>query len=186
MTAPLILLIEASWAVFLIVWAVTSLQAKATVQRGFGRGSVLWRLVVFAVVVALAQAVMRGWLPRTTFPYGVRAAGATLTVLGIGFAIWARMALGRNWGMPMTLRENPELVTGGPYALVRHPIYTGVSFGLLGTALTVGVWWFFVFLLGFAYFVISARQEEKDMLARFPDAYPAYRARTKMLVPFVF
>jgi protein-S-isoprenylcysteine O-methyltransferase Ste14 len=48
------------------------------------------------------------------------------------------------------------------------------------------VWWFFVFLLGFAYFVISARQEEKDMLARFPDAYPAYRARTKMLVPFVF
>ena len=184
--APLNWVVWASWAVFLLVWAILSLQAKVSVRRAAGRVNMAWRLGVFAVAVLLGEAMARGWLPRTTFPYGVRLVGAGLTVAGIGFAIWARLSLGGNWGMPMTLRENPELVTGGPYAFVRHPIYTGIIFGFLGTALTVGVWWLSVLLLGFGYFAMSARREERDMVERFPDAYPAYRARTKMLIPFVF
>jgi protein-S-isoprenylcysteine O-methyltransferase Ste14 len=179
--------IAACWGVFIIVWAITSLQVKASVrQRGFNRSAILWRLVVFVVAVGVGEAVARGLLPMAIFPYGVRLAGVAITALGIGFAIWARLTLGRNWGMPMTVRENPELVTGGPYAFVRHPIYTGVLGGLLGTALVVGVWWFAVALLGCGYFLISARQEERDMLERFPGAYPTYKARTKQLIPFVY
>jgi protein-S-isoprenylcysteine O-methyltransferase Ste14 len=176
----------ASWAVFLLVWAVLSLRAKASVRRPAAGVNMLWRVGVLLIAVGLGAVMRRGWIPYMTFPYGVRVLGAAITVLGIGFAVWARLSLGGNWGMPMTLREDPELVTAGPYALVRHPIYTGIIFGFLGTALTVGAWWLLVLLLGFGYFAMSARREERDMVERFPDAYPAYRARTKMLIPFVY
>ena len=77
--------------------------------------------------------------------------------------------------MPMTLRERPELVTGGPYAFVRHPIYTGILAAMIGTALTVGGLYFFVVLLAFVYFVISMGREEADMQALFTDTYPRIR-----------
>jgi protein-S-isoprenylcysteine O-methyltransferase Ste14 len=175
------------WAVFIVVWAITSFQAKRSVRRGLNSAGVLWRVGVLVVIVILSRGVATGWIPRPTpFPYDVQVIGVGLTALGIGFAIWARMTLGSNWGMPMTLREKPELVTGGPYAFVRHPIYTGITFAMLGTALTVGAWYFLVLAVAFGYFLISTAQEEKDMVQHFPDAYPAYKARTKRLIPFVF
>ena len=186
MRAP-IQIVGACWVVFIVVWAITSFSAKTSVRRGLNSAGVLWRIGVLVVAVILSQGVARGWIPRPTpFPYSVQLIGVALTAGGIGFAIWARMTLGANWGMPMTLREKPELITAGPYAFVRHPIYTGIAFAMLGTALTVGAWWFFVLVIAFGYFLISARQEEKDMLQQFPDAYPAYMARTKRLIPFVY
>lgn len=183
---PLIWLTAGCWAVFVVVWAVMSFRAKASVRRGIGGGGVLWRLGVFLIALIIAKGIALGWIPRTIFPYGVRVAGVALTAMGVAFAVWARLTLGSNWGMPMTVRENPELVTSGPYAFVRHPIYTGIIFAFLGTAMTVGPWWAFVLVVGFCYFAVSARREERDMIERFPDAYPAYRARTKMLIPFVY
>jgi protein-S-isoprenylcysteine O-methyltransferase Ste14 len=58
---------------------------------------------------------------------------------GIALAIWARVHLGRNWGMPMTQKAEPELVTSGPYRFVRHPIYSGLLAWLLGTALVTNL-----------------------------------------------
>lgn len=112
--------------------------------------------------------------------------GVWLCVAGIGFAVWARVYLGRNWGMPMSLRQGHELVTSGPYAYVRHPIYTGLMLAMIGSAVTEGLLWLLLFAFYFAYFLVGARTEEKMMVAQFPDAYPAYRRRTKMLIPFVF
>ena len=178
--------VAASWALFFIVWAITSFQAKASVRRSYGSTGWMVRLVILVLVVALGRAMGSGLLPRLTFPYGAMVLGAALTAFGVAFAIWARLTLGSNWGMPMTLRENPELVTGGPYAFVRHPIYTGLIFAILGTALVIGAIWLFIFLISLVYFYLSSGQEEKDMMARFPDAYPAYRARTKRLIPFVY
>jgi protein-S-isoprenylcysteine O-methyltransferase Ste14 len=111
--------------------------------------------------------------------------GLALCLAGFGLAIWARMYLGRNWGMPMSLRRGHELVTSGPYAYVRHPIYTGIMLAMIGSALARALLWLLLLLLFSAYFLFSARTEEKMMLAQFPDAYPAYRRRTKMLIPFV-
>src|ERR1700748_3210252 len=100
----------ACWAVFIIVWAITSFQAKRSVRRGLNSAGVFWRVGVLVVIVILSQGVARGWIPRPApFPYGVQAVGVALTAFGIGFAIWARLTLGKNWGMPMTLREKPEL-----------------------------------------------------------------------------
>ena len=178
---------EACWAVFIAVWAISWFRAKASVRRPMTGPNMLWRLAVLAIVVILYQGLKSGWLPRPQpFPYGVQLAGVVITVLGVAFAIWARFTLGRNWGMPMTLREQPDLVTGGPYAFVRHPIYTGIIFAMLGTGLTFGAWYFFVLVIAFGYFLISTQREEKDMTAHFPDAYPAYKARTKRLIPFVY
>lgn len=111
--------------------------------------------------------------------------GVGLCLAGFALAFWARAHLGRNWGMPMSLRQGHELVTSGPYARVRHPIYSGIMLAMIGSALAVGILWLALFALYFAYFLFSARTEEKMMLAQFPDTYPAYRRRTRMLIPLV-
>jgi protein-S-isoprenylcysteine O-methyltransferase Ste14 len=86
--------------------------------------------------------------------------------------------------MPMTQHENPELVTSGPYRLVRHPIYTGMSSMLIGTALVYPL--AALPCLGMVgYTVYSALREERDMEQRFPGSYAEYKKRSKMLVPFL-
>ena len=101
------------------------------------------------------------------------------------FAIWARIFIGRNWGMPMTLKEGHELVTTGPYSYVRHPIYAGILLAMLGSALVFGLWWFAIFFITAINFVYAAKKEEGLMLQQFPNAYPDYMKRTKMLIPFL-
>lgn len=99
--------------------------------------------------------------------------------------LWARVRMVRNWGTPMTRKVEPELVTGGPYRLVRHPIYSGILLGGLGTAVALN--WLRLIVTGLAgiNFLYSARVDERDMTGLFPGTYPAYRALTKMFVPFV-
>jgi protein-S-isoprenylcysteine O-methyltransferase Ste14 len=111
--------------------------------------------------------------------------GVILFLSGLGLAVWARVYLGRNWGMPMTQKGEPELVTSGPYHLVRHPIYSGILLALVGTSLATNIYWLIaVGLLG-AYFLYSATVEEKILTTSFPDSYPSYRTKTKMLIPFL-
>jgi protein-S-isoprenylcysteine O-methyltransferase Ste14 len=187
MSGPVYWIVEACWALFILVWAITSAQAKRSVSRGLNSAGVIWRVAVLVFVAGVSFGIKNGWIPRPTpFPYAVQLVGVPLVMGGIAFAMWARFTLGSNWGMPMTLRENPELVTGGPYAFVRHPIYTGIIFAMLGTGMVFGAWWFIILVVAFGYFLISTAQEEKDMVQHFPDAYPAYKARTKRLIPFVY
>jgi protein-S-isoprenylcysteine O-methyltransferase Ste14 len=159
-----------------------------------GRSSPVGRGIRLVMIVVIALAILYGdRLPLDAFrrltaaaaATGVAAAGSVLCIIGLAFAIWARVTLGRHWGMPMTLRDAPELVTSGPYAYVRHPIYTGLATMMIGTTLVypLGVLWCAVMI---PYMVFSARREERDMERLFPDVYPAYRQRSKMLVPFVF
>ena len=175
-----------TWLAFLISWAIFAMTLGGAARRTYSPAASGARLLILVVLfVALRYS---GRLPPVRV-FGdlapvAAAAGVALCIAGFAFAVWARMALGTNWGMPMTLHENPELVTSGPYRYVRHPIYTGLSAMLIGTAL--------VYPLGalpcalmIAYSVFSARREERDMEKRFPDVYPAYRQRSKMIVPFV-
>jgi protein-S-isoprenylcysteine O-methyltransferase Ste14 len=115
----------------------------------------------------------------------VEAVGTVLFLCGLGLAVWARVHIGRNWGMPMTRMDEPELVTSGPYRLVRHPIYSGILLALLGTALALNLYWLIALGVLGAYFLYSARVEEKLLTASFPTAYPGYRAKSKMLIPFL-
>jgi protein-S-isoprenylcysteine O-methyltransferase Ste14 len=120
-----------------------------------------------------------------TTPWG-DAIGLLLFAVGLCFAVWARIHIGRNWGAPMTQKDEPELVTSGPYHLVRHPIYSGILVAGFGTATALSWVWLIAVLLAGLYFVYSATVEERFMTEQFPDAYPAYKRSTKMLVPFIF
>jgi protein-S-isoprenylcysteine O-methyltransferase Ste14 len=172
--------IAIAWVVFWVGWLVAAIGAKRS--RGGTRQIPLRGLSALAVVL-LFRLVRGGSFEVHSLVLGV--VGVVVFATGIALAVWARIYLGRNWGMPTSQKDDPELVTTGPYRFVRHPIYTGILLGGLGTALAtnlIGV--IVVGVLG-AYFYYSASVEEKNLTAAFPAAYPAYRASTKMLIPFV-
>jgi protein-S-isoprenylcysteine O-methyltransferase Ste14 len=112
--------------------------------------------------------------------------GAAVTAAGIAFSIWARRYLGGNWSRAVTVKKDHELITGGPYRFVRHPIYTGLLLALLGSALAVAEvrGYLAVALIGITLW-LKLRLEEKWMQQHFGEAYVAYSRRTSALVPFL-
>jgi protein-S-isoprenylcysteine O-methyltransferase Ste14 len=112
--------------------------------------------------------------------------GWLIAAAGLLFAVWARRHLGRNWSGTVTLKLDHELIVTGPYALVRHPIYTGLLLGFSGSALAVGEWRGLVAVL----IVIlglwrKLRVEERGMRQLFGDAYRRYESRVSALIPYV-
>jgi len=183
-------IILALWLVFAVYWAISAISAK----RSVGKATWWWHLVIrlaIAVLIVLGvqfpaiRHALQTALRQHPTDILVQASGTLLVGLGIAFAIVARVYIGRNWGMPMTRKENPELVTGGPYSFVRHPIYTGILIALLGSVIGYGLIWLPALPLLAPYFIYSARREEALMGEQFPEQYPAYMQRTKMLLPFV-
>ncbi len=112
--------------------------------------------------------------------------GLALVVLGLGFATWARVDLGRNWSAAVTLKRDHELVRSGPYRWVRNPIYTGILIALAGSALARGRWsGVLAVAIAFGSFWYKARLEERVMHDAFGAEYDAYRREVKSLIPFV-
>ncbi len=154
------------------------------------RRSVATRLArVMGVVFLLLLLADRGGIGTFEAAAGsgsvIGGLGVVICALGVALAMRARIDLGQNWGIPMSRRVNPELVMSGPYRFVRHPIYSGILLAMIGSTLATGPLWIVALALGGGYFVYSARREEAYMMERFPDRYPAYRQRTKLLIPFV-
>ena len=174
------LAIDGAWIVFWIYWIASASTSKESVKGG-------WRprlAGVSAVGVFLIAGVLRGG-SLAVHSVILETIGAVLFVCGIALAVWARLHLGRNWGMPMTQRAEPELVTSGPYRFVRHPIYTGLLTAVLGTALVNNLLGLIVVVVVLAYFYYCGTVEERNLAATFPQAYPEYKSRTKMLIPFL-
>jgi protein-S-isoprenylcysteine O-methyltransferase Ste14 len=112
--------------------------------------------------------------------------GIALVWIGVGIAIWARYHLGEYWSARITIKVGHKVIDTGPYAHVRHPIYSGVLLGLIGTALAVGKWRAVVaFFLILIVYIIKARTEEKLLTGQLGDAYQEYKMRTGMLIPWV-
>jgi protein-S-isoprenylcysteine O-methyltransferase Ste14 len=112
--------------------------------------------------------------------------GASVTIAGLLFAVWAREHLGRNWSSSVTIKQGHELITTGPYAVVRHPIYTGILTGFLGMAIAISqVRGFIVFALFLLAFWIKLRREEQWMRSQFGEVYVTYAHQTAALVPYV-
>jgi protein-S-isoprenylcysteine O-methyltransferase Ste14 len=168
------------WLVFWVGWLAAALSAKESVAtRRFGTGG----LIGVGVIVLIRVLPEGGALPVHSRLLGW--IGLGVFVAGLALAVWARVYLGRNWGMPMTVRAEPELVTSGPYRFVRHPIYTGLLVGVLGTALATNGFGLVITAVLTIYFYSAATVEERNLTKVFPTAYPEYRARTKKLIPFV-
>jgi protein-S-isoprenylcysteine O-methyltransferase Ste14 len=185
-------LIFALWLTLIAYWSL----ATVAVLRGTGRRWIWWREVAvrlgfFALVVlALRVAVIGHVFPNQgLFAFNssmlMGLIGFVCSAFGIGLAILARAYLGQNWHTPMSNGDNPGLITTGPYALVRHPLYGGLLLAMLGSAIAQSSLWLLPLIVYGPYFVRAARREEKLLIERYPERYPAYMKRTKMLLPFV-
>ena len=182
-------LIPTLWLGWAAYWTLTAFNVKATarrepfVSRWLHLGPLLLATALMCLPTDAWPALRARFMPRTEIGYVI---GATLTVAGIAFAVWARRFIGRNWSVDVVVKQDHELVTGGPYAWVRHPIYSGLVLAFTGTVLAVAEW---RALLALAIIVATLwrklRTEEHLMRERFGPAYDDYARRVKALVPFV-
>ena len=174
------------WVAFWLYWLAAAVATKEERPGGGQWARFAGFRVLFVVVMVV---LLRGRGIHNQAPTGDpwrQAVGSAMFVLGLAVAIWARGNIGRNWGMPMNRKQDGELVTTGPYRLIRHPIYSGILLAMAGTAVAVAWYWLIVVAVTGAYFIFSATREERYMLTQFPDSYPEYKQTTKMLVPYVF
>jgi len=141
------------WAAFWIYWLAASVGVKTGQTRWARYAGV--RLVIAVIVRARAAT---GWLQGHGVTHSPWLAGIGLAVflLGLALAVWARLCLGRNWGMPMSRKADPELVTTGPYRWIRNPIYTGIIVAMIGTTIAISLYWLIAAVVLGGYFVYSA------------------------------
>jgi protein-S-isoprenylcysteine O-methyltransferase Ste14 len=174
------------WGAIVVVWIAAAIREARTRRAVPVRGSTEFGLVLLAVV-AVAAIVLVGPSILASFtveaPWA-RLIGAGLLVGSTLFAIWARLALGSSWSVGPQAATERGLRTDGPYAITRHPIYTGLLGMLLGSALLAGLGqWIVLVAAGLVVAAVKIRSEERLLLATFPDAYAAYRERVPGLIP---
>jgi protein-S-isoprenylcysteine O-methyltransferase Ste14 len=177
------------WLAWIVSWIAASFWAARTQKRAWSWETAAYRVALLAGTILLFLAARRTWPEPRLWHVGFAGAYVLmgLTLAGLAFTWWARIHLGRLWSGSITRKEDHRVIDTGPYALVRHPIYTGLIFaiwttaaaqataaGLLGAALiTFGLW-------------LKARAEERFLTAELgADAYGTYRRRVPMLIPFL-
>jgi protein-S-isoprenylcysteine O-methyltransferase Ste14 len=183
----------AAFAVLWVSWGVYWwLQSRGT-KTNVWRESVVSRLlhIVPLVVAGLLLMVRVDWAPalnRRFVPlsFALFWLGYVLACSGLAFTIWARRHLGGNWSGTVTVKSGHELITTGPYAVVRHPIYTGLLLGFAGSGLAIGEWRVIVALV-----IVTValwrklRIEEGRMRQQFGDVYAVYARHVAALIPFL-
>jgi protein-S-isoprenylcysteine O-methyltransferase Ste14 len=189
-TATLSLAFSLTWGAWGLFWLLASGWSAPSRDRQPAAGRILHlAMVLGGSALLFVTPSADHLLTRPLLGTGVVPAitGLALTGLGLGFATWARITMGRMWSARVTLKEGHVIIDHGPYAFARHPIYTGLLVALLGTAAARGT---LAALVGFtiiaAGLVVKLRQEEKLLLGHFGAAYEAYRGRVKGLVPLVW
>ena len=177
------------WLAWLAYWVFAARDVKPVRRREPWASRLL--TVALTIPVALLTAAPGQWLPWLSARFLpdtmiVDWAGLLMVTAGLALAVWARTHLGRNWSGTVTVKEDHELVRSGPYAIVRHPIYTGLLLAMLGTAIILGEWRGLSALCFLsAAFLLKLRREERFMAESFPDTYPGYRAQVPALVPLL-
>ncbi len=184
-------IIIACWVIFWLFWLVGAAFTKRTIWAGS-----IWSRVGLAVVFVIGGTLLFGrngsggigsearlW----SFDPTIGVITAALSVLALVMLLWARVTLGRNWSGRIVVKEDHRLVTSGPYAHVRHPIYSGFILLIFSTALYIGrlagILGFLIFLVIFLW---RTYREDALMAETFPTEYPAYKARTRRLIPWVW
>ncbi|HKV04405.1 MAG TPA: isoprenylcysteine carboxylmethyltransferase family protein [Candidatus Acidoferrales bacterium] len=178
----------AAWSVFAIVWIVSSFMAKRIAKREGGAGIAARALIIAVawILIVSADDPRLGILAADFLPQSLRIAwlGAAMTFAGVLFAVWARVHIGRYWSATVALKDEHELIRSGPYARIRHPIYTGMIFAIAGSAVVVGT---YGALLAWAVIGVSfwfkGRQEEALLASQFGKAFDEHRHHTGFFLP---
>jgi protein-S-isoprenylcysteine O-methyltransferase Ste14 len=179
--------IDILWLVFFVYWIVAARYVNPMRTRESAARRLIYVLLMVAAVVVLNSdaAIFRSggrrFLPRS---HWIASAGLLLTAAGIGFAIWARNHIGKFWSASVAIREGHQLIRTGPYARIRHLIYTGILIAVAGTVMAVGTYpalvAFALVLVGLSY---KARREELLLAREFGPAFDDHRRHTGFFLP---
>jgi protein-S-isoprenylcysteine O-methyltransferase Ste14 len=181
--------ISSLWAAWWLSWIAAAIWSARTVQRAGVVAQTGYRVLVAIGVVGLfrgfrneAGAPLILWRTPVAFAWAM----TVLVFAGLLFTWWARLHLGRLWSGNVVRKEGHRVIDTGPYALVRHPIYTGIIFASVATAAASGstISWIGAAIMT-AGWVVKARLEEKflrDQLGA--EAYDEYAGRVPMLIPW--
>ena len=165
-------------------WIILAFSTKRTTESKGG-----WTMRILAIVIISLAFFLNKQIGLNLWPYSLTSGliADAITLAGMLTMIYARITLGNNWSANVTFKENHELIQTGPYAYVRHPIYSGLLLMVLGVAIYSGspilLLLFVIFFFG-AYY--KARKEEKLLIKHFPETYPVYIKKVSALIPFVF
>jgi protein-S-isoprenylcysteine O-methyltransferase Ste14 len=177
------------WIGWVVSWVAASFWSGRTEKRATTYEAWVYRAVILVGAILIAPWTAKVLGERPIWQVGYDGAYALVAVMLMGLALtwWARIQLGPLWSSAITRKQEHRIVDTGPYALVRHPIYTGIIIAILATAVTEAT---MVALLGAAFITIGlwvkARAEERFLAAELdPAAYESYRRRVPMLVPFL-
>jgi protein-S-isoprenylcysteine O-methyltransferase Ste14 len=176
------------WGGWFVLWNVLARRVKAAAQSETAVSRLSHVVPLLIAAYLLAGRVPLPLLHDRFVPLAIWSAalGAALTFAGLAFAIWARFIIAGNWSSYVELKQDHQLIIEGPYALVRHPIYTGLLLAFIGSALAVGEWRGVLSVaIVAASFWRKLRLEEALMRRQFGEAYARYAARVPALIPFV-
>jgi protein-S-isoprenylcysteine O-methyltransferase Ste14 len=175
------------WVAFFAVWIVTAIRVKPVQSAESIAGSLGYRLFTVLGGVLLVNGRLAGGLlnvPIIPWSRTLLLIGDVLAALGVAFAIWARIHLGRNWSATVTIRADHGLIRSGPYARIRHPIYTGMMVAVIGTALASDTYRaaLGVVLISVSFW-LKARREESALSQEFGLRFDEHRRATGMFLP---
>lgn len=175
------------WIAWLLYWIISAWSVRRNERGESGGQRFLTALVLgiggFLIFARTSHLGPLDWRFAADL-VSIRWIALAMVVAGLGISVWARRHIGQFWSGRVMLKEGHQLIQSGPYARVRHPIYSGIFLATLGTALFVGEW---RTLLGAAIFFVAhwmkARREEALLAGKFGIAYDEYRRRTGSLLP---
>jgi protein-S-isoprenylcysteine O-methyltransferase Ste14 len=181
------LLVEVPWVVFVLYWIVSAIRTRDTVQtESFASRYAILLIEIAGFVLLFRHAAGIGFLRRRFMHRSPVSAivGSILTWMGIGLAIWARYHLAEYWSARITIKEDHQLIRTGPYARLRHPIYSGIILAAIGSAVVIDEW---RCVLGVCLVVtgycIKARKEEVMLTQQFGEAFREHQKHAGFLIP---
>ena len=179
------------WCAWYVYWIVSARHRVRNTPEAPAKHEPFAGRLLYMVILILGFVLLFG---RVRMPYGQMrlwsasrisdALGLAIQAIGLAFSVWARRALGKNWAARVTIGAKQELIVAGPYRIVRHPIYSGLLFALIGTAvIAVNLNALAGFLLILVSVVIKLRREESALREHFGEAYADYASQVPALVP---
>jgi protein-S-isoprenylcysteine O-methyltransferase Ste14 len=181
------LLVEVPWIVFVLYWIVSAIRTRDTLQtESFASRYAILLIEVAGFVLLFRHSAAIGFLGNRFMHRTLASAivGSILTWMGIGLAIWARYHLAEYWSARITIKEDHQLIRTGPYARLRHPIYSGIVLAAIGSAVVIDQWrcvlGVCLVLIGYC---IKARKEETMLTQQFGDAFREHQKHAGFLIP---
>jgi protein-S-isoprenylcysteine O-methyltransferase Ste14 len=181
------LLVEVPWIVFVLYWIVSAIRTRDTLQtESFASRYAILLIEVAGFVLLFRHSAGIGFLGNRFMHRTLASAivGSILTWMGIGLAIWARYHLAEYWSARITIKEDHQLIRTGPYARLRHPIYSGIVLAAIGSAVVIDQWrcvlGVCLVLIGYC---IKARKEETMPTQQFGDAFREHQKHAGFLIP---